>query len=78
MLAGLLEGQSNKTIAHTLGISARTVEVHRGNLMAKMHATSLAELVEMALSCREQGGSKPSHDPGVLPRSTVTLSHSWL
>ncbi len=50
VLAGLLDGQANKIIAQTLGISARTVEVHRANLMAKMRATSLAELVKMAVA----------------------------
>lgn len=42
---------SNKTIARTLGISHRTVEVHRARIMRKMHATSLADLVAMAISC---------------------------
>lgn len=73
VLASLIDGQQNKTIAHALGISARTVEVHRANLMGKMRATSLAELVKKGLSCRTQGGSKPSHDPGVL--SPLTASH---
>ena len=49
VLTGLLNGQPNKTIAHELGISARTVEVHLANMMKKVQATSLAELVRMAL-----------------------------
>ncbi|WP_245300169.1 response regulator transcription factor [Methylocystis bryophila] len=49
VLAGLLKGRSNKLIAHDLGISMRTVEVHRGTLMMKMDAKSLPELVQLAL-----------------------------
>lgn len=42
---------SNKIIARTLDISHRTVEVHRARIMRKMHASSLADLAAMAISC---------------------------
>lgn len=48
----LVEGLQNKVIAHKLGISARTVEVHRRRVMEKTGARNLAELVKMALSNR--------------------------
>lgn len=49
VLDGLVAGKPNKIIAHDLGISARTVEVYRANVMTKMHAGSLSELVRMVL-----------------------------
>jgi two-component system, LuxR family, response regulator FixJ len=49
VLDGLIAGHPNKVIAHDLGISARTVEIYRANVMAKMQATSLSQLVRMAL-----------------------------
>jgi two-component system response regulator FixJ len=49
VLDGLVAGKANKAIAFELGISARTVEVYRANVMAKMQAGSLSELVRMAL-----------------------------
>jgi len=42
-------GKSNKDMATALGVSAKTVEAHRAKVMDKMRATSLAELVRMAL-----------------------------
>ena len=48
-LAGLIEGRANKQIAFDLGISPRTVEIYRANLMNKMQANSLSDLVRMAL-----------------------------
>ncbi len=49
VLEGLVTGLPNKSIAFDLGISARTVEVYRANLMTKMGARSFSELVKMAL-----------------------------
>ena len=49
VLAGLVEGRANKQIAFDLGISPRTVEIYRANLMNKMQADSLSDLVRMAL-----------------------------
>jgi two-component system response regulator FixJ len=49
VLGGLLAGHPNKTIAYDLNLSARTVEVHRANLMTKLGASSLSELVRVAL-----------------------------
>ena len=43
-------GEANKSVAMELGISARTVEIHRSRLMKKMRARSLAELVRMKLA----------------------------
>ncbi|OYV70404.1 MAG: histidine kinase [Acidiphilium sp. 21-60-14] len=45
----LLEGHSSKVIAHRLGISARTVEVHRAAIMQKTGATSMAALTRLAV-----------------------------
>jgi two-component system, LuxR family, response regulator FixJ len=49
VLTGLIEGRANKQIAFDLGISPRTVEIYRANLMNKMQANSLSDLVRMAL-----------------------------
>ena len=49
VLGGLVAGRANKQIAFELGISPRTVEIYRANLMDKMQAGSLSDLVRMAL-----------------------------
>lgn len=49
----LVSGLSNKQLAARLGVSHRTVEVHRSRIMAKMKADSLPSLVWMAVLCRK-------------------------
>jgi two-component system response regulator FixJ len=49
VMQGLITGQSNKTIAREYDISPRTVEVYRANVMTKMQANSLSELVRFAI-----------------------------
>lgn len=61
VLEGLVAGHPNKIIAFDLGISPRTVEIYRANLMTKMQAASLSELVRMALIA------------GLLPNQTLPL-----
>lgn len=58
VLSAVVAGLPNKTIAYDLNISPRTVEVHRANIMSKMRAGSLAELVRMAIALElaERGG----------------------
>lgn len=64
----VVAGDSNKVIAHRLGISERTVEVHRGWVMEKMKARSVADLVRMAAAI----GVEPDAPPP-LARGAVEL-----
>ena len=58
VLRGLARGHPNKTIAYDLGISPRTVEIHRANLMSKLGVASLSEALRLAFaaSLDENGG----------------------
>jgi two-component system response regulator FixJ len=55
VLCGLVRGHPNKTIAYDLGISPRTVEVHRSNLMGKLEVDSLSELLQIAFAAACHG-----------------------
>ena len=59
VLEGLIAGHANKQIAYDLGISPRTIEIYRANLMTKMQASSLSNLVRMALIAGILGSSGP-------------------
>ncbi|HEX9591742.1 MAG TPA: LuxR C-terminal-related transcriptional regulator, partial [bacterium] len=48
VMARVVAGESSKVIAGHLGISPRTVEIHRARIMEKVHARGLADLVRMA------------------------------
>jgi two-component system, LuxR family, response regulator FixJ len=50
VLEGMVAGRPNKVIAYDLGISPRTVEIHRARVMDKMQARSLSALVRMAIA----------------------------
>jgi two-component system response regulator FixJ len=52
VLEGLAKGLPNKTIAYDLGISPRTVEVHRANLMSKLRVRSLSEALRLAFATK--------------------------
>ena len=58
VLKGLLAGESNKQLATRLGISLRTVEMHRGNMMERLGVASLAQALTLALDA----GLEPAGD----------------
>ena len=65
VLEGLVAGKPNKIIAFDYDISPRTVEIYRANVMTKMQAASLSELVRMAIIAGLlDAGSGPSGSQG--------------
>ena len=54
------QGKANKMVAGDLGVSQRTVEIHRAHVMQKMEADSLAELVRLCLSVKGEGVAQPA------------------
>lgn len=57
VLTHLVQGTSNKAMAYELGIAQRTVELHRSNVMSKMGARSVAQLVRMIMNLEHAGRS---------------------
>lgn len=57
VLRGLANGLPNKTIAYDLGISPRTVEVHRANLMTKLNVRSLSDALRIAFAAGMGAGA---------------------
>lgn len=55
VMALVVDGKANKVIAIDLGLSERTVEIHRANVMEKMGARSIAHLVKMHLTLSGEG-----------------------
>ena len=56
VLDGLAKGLPNKTIAYDLGISPRTVEIHRANVMSKLGVRSLSEALRLAFAAQDNQG----------------------
>lgn len=57
VLDGIVQGLTNRAIGEALGISHRTVEIHRARLMRKLNATSFASLIAIALG--QRNGARP-------------------
>lgn len=66
LLEAIVLGRSTKMIADTLGISARTVDHHRANLMDKMQASNVADLVRMAVEA-DYKTVKRTESPAATP-----------
>ena len=63
LLDAIVRGSSNKIVAGRLGIAVRTAENHRTNLMKKMHAANVANLVRIAMQA-DYKSVKPTKDTG--------------
>lgn len=69
VLEGLVKGHPNKTIGYDLGISPRTVEIHRANVMKKLDVFNLSDLLRIAFAAgvgevRQAGQQADSPEPG--------------
>ena len=64
VLDKLVQGRSNKVVAYELGISPRTVEIHRAHIMGKMEASSLSDLVRLVLAAEQESNGHAGGKPG--------------
>ena len=62
VLEGLVEGLPNKSIAYDLGVSHRTVEAHRANIMAKLEVSNLAQLVRLVIEAEMEAAPPKGSD----------------
>ena len=62
VLLGLVRGHPNKTIAYDLGISPRTVEIYRANLMTKLGVQSLSEVLRIAFAAGLGDAAPPARE----------------
>lgn len=67
VLVALADGLSNKAVARSLGISARTVEAHRAHIMHKLHADSFADVLRIALTAAKGPVSILDHSRTMEP-----------
>jgi FixJ family two-component response regulator len=58
VMAMVVSGRHNREIAEELGISARTVEVHKARMMSKLHVDGIPDLVRLSLTRRDENGVK--------------------
>ena len=65
----VVSGRLNKQIAHELGVSERTIKLHRGQVMRKMGAESLADLVKQAEKLRQLPSAARSRNEATRPTS---------
>lgn len=71
VLEGLIAGMTNRAMAEALGISFRTVEIHRSNMLRKIGARNSAEAIRMSFEAKV--GPKQAVDSSELPRIPPTL-----
>jgi two-component system response regulator FixJ len=67
VISVLVEGASNKSVAHRLGLSTRTVEMHRKNALAKLGVRSIAEVMALAATANRPIANRDAQTPHSAP-----------